>query len=314
MLFLYFVIISFFVIILSVGVSYYAEKIEASLITSYAIVGMILLALATSLPELTTAVVTASDNQPELLLSNILGSNFFNLLILSTLQIIFWKDNIFSKIPRSYLLSFSCLIIMHIIVLFSLSVVHSTNIFTFIPSVIIIALYFFTIRLSPGSDSAKTPASKSKKPFALFLLFALLLITTAFLLIKTVKEISITYHFSSLFAGSILIGIVTSLPELVASITLVKRKQYTLLIEAIIGSNILNLLILIIGDFIMFNQSIFSITPATPYIQYLILLIISALFFWFLLFMNKRKSIFHTFLPYILSVLTFLLYGITFFI
>ncbi|MGL4662105.1 MAG: sodium:calcium antiporter [Culicoidibacterales bacterium] len=311
MLFLNFFIISFFVVILSVGVSYYAEKFEASLTTKSAVVGMILLALATSLPELTTAIVTSRDHHPELLLSNVLGSNFFNLLILAAIQIIFWKRNVLSHIPKGYIWSYICLLIMHIVILLGLGIIHTTNIFTFIPSLILVVLYYITIRLSPGSESQSTENTNAKKSLLLFIVFALLLVTSAFFLIKTVETMSEVYQLSSLFAGTVLIGVITSLPELVASITLVKRNQYKLLIEAIIGSNILNFFILVVGDFIMFNKSIFSVKPPMLFLNYLFLLTIASSLIFISLLSKKKKF---KYLPYIFSCLIGLLYVITFFI
>lgn len=309
MLFVYFTVISFFVIILSIGVSYYAEQVEASLVTKSAIVGMILLSLATSLPELTTAIVTAYDHKPELLLSNVLGSNFFNLLILGAVQLLFWKRNVLSQIPKGYIKSYICLLLMHGVIFIGLSITHTTNWFTFIPSLLLVILYFITIRLSPGSSSDEEKTGNTKRSFIFFFIFSLLLVTAAFLLIKTVESLSELYALSSLFAGSILIGIVTSLPELVASITLVKRNQYKLLIEAIIGSNILNFFILVIGDFIMFNRSIFNVDPSLLFLKYLVLLTAASLLIFSTFFMKKKKRI-----PYIISMALFGLYLLSLFI
>lgn len=309
MLFIYFIVISFFVIILSVGVSYFAEQVESSLATKSAIVGMILLSLATSLPELTTAIVTAYDHKPELLLSNVLGSNFFNLLILAGIQLLFWKKNVLSRVPKGYTKSYICLLLMHIVIFVGLSITHKTNLFTFFPSIVIVILYYITIRLSPGSDTEETATHNVKKSFLFFFIFSTLLVISAFFLIKTVESISEVYALSSLFAGSILIGIVTSLPELVASVTLVKRNQYKLLIEAIIGSNILNFFILVIGDFIMFNRSIFLVDPSFLFLKYLLLLTSASLLIFLSLWMKKNNRV-----SYLFAFLIFGLYSISFFI
>lgn len=314
LLFIIFIVVSCCVVLLSIGVSYYAEKFEASLTTKSAIVGMILLALATSLPELTTAIVTAQDNHPELLLSNILGSNFFNLLILACLQIVFWKRNILSHIPKSYIFSYMSLLVMHIVVFLGLGIIHTTSIWTFIPSLLIIALYFITIKLSPGSDSKTVDSTSRKRSLALFILFAFFLVIAAVILIKNVESISSLYQLSSLFAGSILIGIVTSLPELVSSITLVKRKQYTLVVEAIIGSNILNFFILVIGDFIMFHKSIFAISNSEMFLRYLVFLTIAALLIFIGIFIKAKKTVLKGKITYIISFLVIFSYFLTFFI
>lgn len=315
MLFFTFFVVSSLVVLFSIGVSYFAEKIEATLMTKSAVVGMLLLALATSLPELTTAVVTARDNHPELLLSNVFGSNFFNLLILGAMQLIFWKRNLLSKIPRTYLVSYFLLLIMHAVIFFSLGLIHTTNIFTFIPSLLIVILYYLTIRFSPGSDNSTDSKKKTGvKPFVLFTIFAFFLIISAIILVQTVEKISDLYQLSSLFAGSILIGIITSLPELVSSITLVKRKQYTLMIEAIIGSNILNFFILVIGDFMMIKNSIFNVQQTATFMIYLFLLTIAALFIFLCIFFKPKNKRLKYLFPYFISIFIFIIYSFTFFI
>lgn len=316
MLFFTFFIVAFLVVIFSIGVSFFAEKIEASLVTKSAIVGMILLALATSLPELTTAIVTARDNHPELLLSNVFGSNFFNLLILATMQLVFWKHNVLSKIPKSYIVSYSLLLIMHVVIFLSLGIIHTTNIFTFIPSLLLVLLYYLTIRFSPGNNSEenKIKEKNGATPFILFFIFALFLIGSAVVLVQTVEKISDVYQLSSLFAGSILIGVITSLPELVAAITLTKRKQYTLMIEAIIGSNILNFFILVIGDFMMIKNSIFSVSDTKTFLIYLLFLTISSCLLFLSIFLKIKNQRIKKVFPYIMSTSIFVIYVFTFFI
>lgn len=316
MLFIIFLIVASLVVIFSIGVSFFAEKIEATLVTKSAVVGMILLALATSLPELTTAIVTARDHHPELLLSNVLGSNFFNLLILATMQLVFWKHNVLSKIPKTYVFSYFLLLVMHVVIFFSLGLIHSTNIFTFIPSLLLVILYYLTIRFSPGNtDTESTKPEKSGfKPFLFFFIFAFFLIISAIILVQTVEKISELYQLSSLFAGTILIGVITSLPELVASITLTKRKQYTLMIEAIIGSNILNFFILVIGDFLMINNSIFNVTGSKTFLIYLLYLTIASFLLFIVLFFKNKNTHLKKVFPYIISISIFIIYFLTFFI
>ena len=55
-------------------------------------------------------------------------------------------------------------------------------------------------------------------------------------------EIARYYHVSELIIGLTIIAIGTSLPELAASITAVKKKEYELAIGNIFGSNIYNIL------------------------------------------------------------------------
>ena len=49
---------------------------------SEAVIAITIVAVGTSLPELVTAIIAASKNNPQLALGNVIGSNLFNLLFI----------------------------------------------------------------------------------------------------------------------------------------------------------------------------------------------------------------------------------------
>ena len=66
-----------------------AVAIARALGVSESVIGLTMVAIGTSLPELATAVVAGLRRHPEIALGNVLGSNLFNLLaILSALALI----------------------------------------------------------------------------------------------------------------------------------------------------------------------------------------------------------------------------------
>ena len=62
---------------------------------------------------------------------------------------------------------------------------------------------------------------------------------------------------ASSFIGAILLGITTSMPEVITFIALIKMKSFDLALSDIIGSNLFNLLILAIGDIFLKNKEIY---------------------------------------------------------
>ena len=78
--------------------------------------------------------------------------------------------------------------------------------------------------------------------------------------------------------GFTLVAIGTSLPELAASISLTKKKEYTMLLGNILGSNLFN--IALVGGMAGIMGPI-KVSTAHPWIDYLSLLILTGLFtFW----------------------------------
>ncbi|MGC9514391.1 calcium/sodium antiporter [Methanocrinis sp.] len=73
------------VVMLSVGANYMVEAIRtisATLGLSEAVVAVILLAVGTSLPEISTAVVAAKNGRGDIAMGDVLGANTFNALII----------------------------------------------------------------------------------------------------------------------------------------------------------------------------------------------------------------------------------------
>ena len=87
----------FFLIILGGACLYFgsdwfiesAEKIASSLGVSERIIGLTVLALGTSLPELSTSIIAARKGETDLVLGNLFGSNIFNILSILGITSIF---------------------------------------------------------------------------------------------------------------------------------------------------------------------------------------------------------------------------------
>ncbi|MFN2363261.1 MAG: sodium:calcium antiporter, partial [Halarsenatibacteraceae bacterium] len=99
-LFIYAVIIVFTATFLTKAGDVIAAKTKLGEVA----VGAILLALATSLPELVTGGAAASMMAPDLALGGIIGSNIFNLAILAVLDIVEGPGPMLLKMNLSHLL------------------------------------------------------------------------------------------------------------------------------------------------------------------------------------------------------------------
>lgn len=96
----------FFLIILGGACLYFgsdwfiksAEKIAFSLGVSERVIGLTVLALGTSLPELSTSIIAARKGETDLVLGNLFGSNIFNILSILGITSIFSKLEVNPKI------------------------------------------------------------------------------------------------------------------------------------------------------------------------------------------------------------------------
>ena len=149
-----------------------------------------------------------------------------------------------------------------------------------------------------------------KQIWILFAICSVLLIAASiFVTIVTKKVISADEGFDigETFGGSLFLGVATSLPEVTATITLCKKKNFDAAYGDIFGSCVFNIIILAIADALSFNSithiysidsSSFMLIIGTAFV--LILSLISIIFIRSKKFKNNAKS---RIILYVISIL-----------
>ena len=85
---------SFLTVFLSIKLSYYADSLSKTSGVSRALIGGIVLAGVTSLPELVTCFSAIFVGNPLLAMGDVLGSNLFNLFMVCFFDLVFLKKMI----------------------------------------------------------------------------------------------------------------------------------------------------------------------------------------------------------------------------
>ena len=306
MILVFFLFVSILVIILSIKLSVYADEITKTTNISKNIVGGVLVAGITSLPELITCLSSIYLKNYYLAFGDILGSNLFNISIICFFDIIFIKKFIFNKTNSSSLI-YILLLINYIFIYLSLSSVLNVSLFNIgIPSIIIIATYIYYLKHVNSCEEEKSINQSSNKNFVIlkFILTAIILIITSILLTFIVNKLSIMYpSVSSSFIGAIFLGITTSMPEVVTFITLINLDNYSMALLDIIGSNLFNLLIIAMGDLVMLNDKIYNYADKQSFFI-LILCIITTV----ISMLQNKIKLKNKFLYIIPSIIVFILY------
>ena len=109
---------------------------------------------------------------------------------------------------------------------------------------------------------------------------------------------------ASSFIGAILLGITTSMPEVITFIALVKMKSFDLALSDIIGSNLFNLLILAIGDIFLKNKEIYYFVDKESMFLLIFGFILTILSFY----QNNRKVVKNKLIYIVPSLIGVLLY------
>ncbi len=234
-------------------------------------IGILLMAAATSLPELLTSMEAVKQNSPNIAAGNLMGSNGFNMLLLAILDITHRSQRLLRKAAMRHALTGSLAVMMIGLVLYFISANIQVKIgFIGLDSIIIIAAYVFALRLIAGgskpkkSAQAEIPADVPKLWVGLlgFLLAAgALIIITPYMVAASVDIAEIT-GLGTTFIGTTLVALVTSLPETVTTIAAIRLGASDMAIGNLFGSNMFNMLALGLTD-IFYTQGRFlgSIDP-----------------------------------------------------
>ena len=258
-----FLLFAFFTVFLSIKLSYYADLLSKTSKVSKALIGGILLAGVTALPEFVTCLSAVFLANPALALGDVLGSNFFNIFIIAFFDLFFLKKFMFRKLSKNHYIVYILLITNYIFMyLFAHDLISLSLLGIGLPSLIIFITYFIYVRKIASNDSKDLEKDSSKNvknlPLKLFIA-ALLMVISSIFLTFLVNKISLMYPaFSSSLIGAILLGITTSLPEVITFYTLITLNNYDLAQANIIGSNLFNLFVLGVSDFFLKSSSIYT--------------------------------------------------------
>ena len=96
---LQYLLLAFIVIYATSKLSYFVDELDKKTHISGAVIGGVLLATITSMPEFITSITsTVGLHEPALAFGNVFGSNVFNILILAVADIIFLKQMFFNQV------------------------------------------------------------------------------------------------------------------------------------------------------------------------------------------------------------------------
>ncbi len=258
----------------TIRASYFVDELDKKTKISGALIGGVLLATVTSLPEFITSITsTVILDSPGLAFGNVFGSNMFNLLILALADLFFIKHLFFNK-TKTGVKTNSLIIFMYMIFLlpFLLSKISNLGYGNFdirigiafsAISVLIIIVYFFTVKAMSEElpDLEKTGESRRSKKVILikFSLWAVVVIIASYFITVVTDRLAVELSLSTSFAGAIFLGVATSLPEFTAVFTLIKLKNYDVALGNILGSNIFNMTIISVVDIINVRRNIFEV-------------------------------------------------------
>ena len=224
-----------------------SSKIAKNFGISDLFVGLTIVALGTSTTEIFVAISSVINSAESVAIGTIVGSNITNIALIfgmSCLAInqIKKRFSVESLIP--FLLSF-------LLFLFALKDLRFSLLESF--GFIAILLYFLVILSKERSDVIQVVSGNSDMPknFLILLVGLVLLVVGSNFTVIYAEKFALSIGISEVVVGLTILALGTSLPELAATISAIFKGKNQMVIGNIIGSNILNLVIIvpIIGIF-----------------------------------------------------------------
>lgn len=298
MIYLSYIVLAILVVFLSVKLSFYVDELDKKTNLSGAFIGGVMLAAVTSLPELFTSLTAIlSLNKPELVQGNVLGSNIFNSCVIGILVLGSIVGYQRSKISKTHKHTLMYNLIIYVLVFFAMLKPFELSFGFFninmmmIPILIVYAFNVMTLKQDEQNEHEEDEKTNLSVYQILirFVLYSVALVSVSILLTNVTDVIAEKLQLGTTVAGAIFLGVATSLPELSASISLVRMGNYNASFGNIVGSNLFNFTILCFGDFFYSKGGIFMITQEV--MNLLIFGILSSILVWALLTFKKKKFI-----------------------
>lgn len=277
MIWIQFAVSALFIVAAGIRLSYYGDIIAEKTGMGRTIVGLLLISIATSLPELVTSIRAALLDNADLVLGNMLGSNLFNLTLMVILDVTVVGFTVYGKIDRKNLRTASGSLLMIMILMINMVLMlgrkplSGSGLFYMngtvpviagigLDSILLLITFIFIIKKivfdKQDSEEAEEELQYSEKNISTgiigFLISAAVIVVAGIFLTESADMIAAIKvagrPLGGTFVGSLFLAIVTSLPEMVATLGALKLKAYNMAVGNIFGSNVFNILIIFFAD------------------------------------------------------------------
>lgn len=260
----------------------YGDEIADRYRIGHAFIGLVLLATATSLPEIVTTVTGALAGAPRLVLNNMFGGIAMQTAILAVADAFAGRAPLTSypRKPTSILESGALVVLMAVVL-----AVLTVGEVELVPGIgagaltigIAYGAVIYLLRrydeeavwtpvevLEAAQEVVRTPGGRplvtasQRQVIMAFALAALVILVCGVLLVASAEAIAVQSGLGESFIGATLLAAVTSLPEVSVTIAAVRMGAYTMAISNVFGSNLLMLVLILPADIFFLGDPILS--------------------------------------------------------
>lgn len=222
------------------------------------IIGLTLVSIGTSLPELSVSVNAALGGSADISYGNVIGSNIFNVFVVIGCSALFTP-----MIVDKNLKKYDIPILIGIYLLFFIfSFLISPNILSRFESIFFVLLFigyivFLVLRtkkqvkVGEVIEEKEDPVVKKQKPKKMWVNIAYIILGIVGIVVggefvvTTAENFALMIGMSELLVGLTIVAVGTSLPELVTSMVAAKKGENDIAVGNAVGSSIFNILLIL---------------------------------------------------------------------
>lgn len=278
------------------GSSTVAKKLRVPSI----IIGLTIVAMGTSMPELAVSTTAALEGNNEIAVSNVVGSNIFNLLVVCGACTLFAplainKDTLKKDFP----LSIICAGILLVMGAIGMEVGRIDGIILsviFVVYLIVLVRQAMKARTVSGTEVAASEEGKEAKDIPVWLCIIYIvggIVAIVFggdFVVDGASTIAAKFGMSQTLIGLTVVAVGTSLPELVTSLVASRKNEADMALGNVIGSNIFNILF-ILGVAGSICPMAFIQDNIVDIIVLIVVSILTFVFAWTKQKLNKKEGI-----------------------
>ena len=268
-------------------------------------VGLVLVAVVTSLPELVTGISAVTiAKTPDTAVGDVFGSCVFNLAILIVLDFVERGESVYRRVRQGHILSAGFGIILigfagmslslhgHGIALSYLGIgIYTPIIFVFYGLGTRAVFQYERDHREPRVENIEDRHAGITLYTAIrsYALAAMVVIAASTVLPFVAVALATTIGWRQTFVGTLLVATLTSLPELVVSVAAVRINAIDMAIANLLGSNMFNMLILGIDDLLYRKGPILYHVSSVHIVSSLSAVVMSGLLIAGILYRPQRR-------------------------
>lgn len=257
------------------------------------VIGLTIVAFGTSAPELVVNVFSAVQKNTDLALSNVIGSNIFNVAAILGISAIIYPLVVKSattwiEVPLALLAGVLVLLMGNDILIDKAgsSVISRIDGIVLLVFFLIFLVYNFQM-IKKGEFSEDIPIKEIAPGKATLLVFAglALLVVGGRLIVYSAVELATAWGMPERLIGLTIVSIGTSLPELATSVVAATKKNTDIAVGNIVGSNIFNIFFILGLSAVIYPVPI----PAGAQIDMLVNILLGFMLFAFIFTGKGRR-------------------------